>query len=74
MADAWIANPQVTPSFPPGLHIREAGRRIKLDPVKLTEATAYERVEPPDGVEFYAILADGTEITAKRSFGAYGQP
>lgn len=66
MADTWLTNPEVTPVYPLGLVIKDAGWRVTLEPVTLTAATAYERIKTADDVEFYAILADGREVTTRR--------
>lgn len=66
MADAWLVNPQVAPSFPPGLHIRETGWRVILEPQRLTPETMYQAVKYPDEVMFYAVLGGGREVQVQR--------
>ena len=67
MADFWLRNPRIAPAFPPGLIIRDADWRVMIEPGrKLTAATMYERIKTADEVEFYAVLADGSEVTTRR--------
>jgi hypothetical protein len=70
LADAWCRDPEITPAFPAdlsGVLTPDVGWRLLVpDGNAAFTGNLYELVTGSELAEFYAVLADGREITTTR--------